>query len=57
MPRQHRRKNNNIDNKKKELEDNIIRDEKGDIKIEILEKMVYSIIATNPLIYARLAKI
>jgi hypothetical protein len=52
--RQHRRKKNiKI---KKELEVNI-RDEKGNIKIEILEKMVDSIIAVNPLIYERLARI
>lgn len=59
MVQERQRLRKNIDKKKKEveLEDNNIRDEKGNIKIEILAKMVAGIIAVNPLIYERLAKI
>lgn len=56
-----RRQNNNeriIEKKKKEekVQENI-KDERGNIRIEILEKIADDAIARNPLIYKRLAEI
>ena len=47
------RQNESIDRNKEEN----IKDERGNIKKEILEKLVDSIIERNPLIYRRLAEI
>lgn len=49
------RQNKSID-ERKELQQNI-RDERGNIKKETLEKIVDNIIYRNPLIYERLAEI
>ena len=54
---QRRQNNERVGKKKKENLQENIKDERGNIRIEILEKIADAAIARNPLIYKRLAEI